>query len=412
MQSNLLNIFIARRISSSVMSRHGKVMVRIAILSVAVSIAIIIIALNIILGFKREVTSKVVGFASHYKVVSLNNRDAIPMLRDTAIVSSIEALGFVESVAPFVEKGGVIKTSEGVQGVMLKGVDGLYDLSFFEASIIKGEMVSFNDSVKSKKVLVSKSICSKLGLDVGDKFEMMFISPDGIYRDRLEVGAIYQTSLEEFDDIMVIGDIRVAGRVSGFPQSQISGYEVVTDEFEQVDNRLPLVEKAVFDAAAENSKIMVVPITKEYIRIFDWLNLQDTNMWVIMTIMIFVAAFNTIAMLMIILIDKSSMIGVLKALGMRDGDIQSIFIIRSLNVVVQGLAYGVAAGLSLSLLQEHTRWVKLSESAYFISYVPIEINYLYICTLVVISLIVLVVLQLLPVKVISTMSPHKSIKFN
>ncbi len=412
MYNNLLNIFIARRISSSAMTSQGKVMVRIAILSVAISVAIIVIAINIILGFKREITSKVVGFASHYKVVSLNDRDESPIKIRRNLEESLLDLDFTESIVPFVQKSGVLKSGESVDGVVLKGVDGSYDLSFFNESIVEGEMISFGDSIKSKKVLFSKSLSNKTGLQLGDKFEMMFISPDGVFRDRLEIGAIYQTSLEEFDQVMIIGDMRVAQRVSGFSEDEISGYELSIDDFDNVDGYLEVVEDTVFDTVEGDSRLMVVPITDEYVNIFDWLNLQDTNMWVIMTIMIFVAAFNTIAMLLIVLIDKSSMIGMLKALGLRDGDIQYIFILRSLYVVVQGLAWGVVIGLSLSLLQEYTRWLKLSEDAYFISYVPIEINYVYICTLVAISLIALVLFQLIPVKIISKMSPHRSIKFN
>lgn len=408
MYNKFLNIFIARRISSSATTSQGRIMVRIATLSVAVSVAIIIIAVNIIIGFKREITSKVIGFASHYNIITLNDRANLPIESEQKLVDELGELPFFSSISPYVEKGGILKSGDGVEGVVLKGVDGSYDMSFFAGNIIEGSLPSFADSVKSKEVLISKSLSMKMGLSLGDRFEMMFISDDNVFRDLLTIGAIYQTSLEELDRIMIVGDIRVAQRVSSMSESQITGYELMTDDFYAVDSNLDAVENVVFGS---EQRLQVVAVTDKYIQIFDWLKLQDTNIWVILTIMICVAAFNTIAMLLIVLIDKSSMIGVLKALGMRNSDIQNIFILRSLSVVLKGVAWGVLVSLSLSIVQHYTHWIKLSEEAYFIGYVPIEINYLYILLIVVVTIVSLVVLQLLPVKMIAKVQPSKSIKF-
>lgn len=412
MYKDFLNFFIARRISSSVSTPNGQVMIRIATLSVAISVAVMIIAINIIVGFKSEITSKVVGFAAHYKIVSLDDRSNAPISANLPYIDSLRNVSFVRSVSPFTSKGGVMKTTEGIKGVVLKGVDGSYNLDFFRDNLVEGQLPIFSDTLKSKEILISKSLSSEMNLKLGDKFEMMFITDDNVYRDRLSVGGIFQTSLSEFDGSVIVGDLRVASRVSGFDDDHITGYEIVTDDLEKVDLYIDSLEQIVFDGTPDEEPTMVVPITEEYIRIFDWLNLQDMNIWVVMVIMIFVSAFNMIAMMLIILIDKSSMIGILKALGMRGADLQRVFLYRSTYIVFIGVVIGVAVGLGLSLLQLHFKLVTLSADAYFISYVPIKINYSYICGVALVSLVSLVLLQVIPVRMISKMSPHKSIKFN
>ncbi|MEG1649388.1 MAG: FtsX-like permease family protein [Rikenellaceae bacterium] len=387
-------------------------MIRIATLSVAISVAVMIIAINIIVGFKSEITSKVVGFASHFKVVALDNRSGAPIDGDLAYVDSLRAMSFVRSVMPFTAKGGVMKTDEGIKGVVLKGVDGSYDMEFFKENLVEGAVPLFSDSIKSKEILISKTLASEMNLKLGDKFEMMFISGENVFRDRLSVGGVFQTSLAEFDGTMIIGDIRVANRVSGFKDNEVTGFEIVTDDLASIGKYLDPLEQIVFDNVPDEQPTMVVPITEEYIRIFDWLNLQDMNIWVVMIIMIFVAAFNMIAMMLIILIDKSSMIGIFKAIGMRNADLQRVFLYRSMYIVITGVVIGVVIGLGLSLIQLHFKILTLSSEAYFLSYVPIKINYLYICSVAVISFVSLILLQVVPVKIISKMSPHKSIKFN
>lgn len=412
MYVDFLNFFIARRISSSASTANGRVMIRIATLSVAISVAVMVVAINIIVGFKSEITSKVVGFAAHFKVVSLDNRSNEPISADLPYLDSLRAMPFVRSVVPFTAKGGVMKTSEGVKGVVLKGVDSTYDMEFFRESMIEGEFPIFSDTLKSKDVLISKSLAAEMNLKLGDKFEMMFITDDNVFRDRLSVGGIFQTSLSEFDGSMIVGDLRVASRVSGFDDNQVTGYEIITDDIAKVDQYLEPLEQIVFDTTPDEEPTMVVPVTEEYIRIFDWLNLQDMNIWVVMVIMIFVSAFNMIAMMLIILIDKSSMIGILKALGMRGADLQRVFLYRSVYIVFTGVVIGLTIGLGLSLLQLHFKIVTLSADAYFLNYVPIKINYLYICGVALVSFVSLILLQVVPVRIISKMSPHKSIKFN
>ncbi|MFI3321540.1 MAG: ABC transporter permease [Rikenellaceae bacterium] len=410
MFKKLLIFFIAKRISSLKSEGSGRIMLRTAILTIAVSVAVMAMTINIIGGFKQEISSKVVGFASHFTITSLDKRQEMPISSDNQYIEQIKELDFVKSVAPYTSKGGVLKSSQGAKGVQLKGVDSSYDFSFIEKSMVEGRLPAFSNDEKTKEVIISKIISNQMLLNIGDKFEMMFISGDDVFRDRLEVVGVYQTSLAEFDGSTIIGDIQVVSRVSGYRAGEIGGYEIMSDNFDNIDDYTVQLEDVLFENMDAGEPLMLNSVKSDYVRIFDWLALQDTNILVIMVVMIFVAAFSMIAMMLIILIEKSSMIGILKTLGMKDGSLQRLFILRSSYIVAVGIGIGVLVSLILSYIQLYFKPLKLSAEAYFLDYVPIEINYLYLCGVAIYSFVALMLLQTLPVRVISKMAPHESIK--
>ncbi|MFI3315577.1 MAG: ABC transporter permease [Rikenellaceae bacterium] len=412
MIGNRVIFFLANRISSLVGSGSGRVMVRIAMSTIAVSVAVMVVSLFVITGFQNEITSKVVGFANHLSITSLSGKDILPLSADALYVNEVKKLDFVESIEPVTNKTGIIKNQQGVRGAVLKGVTKDYNFEFLYSSLVEGRLPNILSDQKSKEVLISQRISSDMKISLGDKFEMMFISGTQVYRDRLEVVGIYSTSLAEFDEVSVIGDIKVASRVSGFSEGEVERFEIIIDDFSKLDSYHAQVEDVVFEFVSDDEPVCIVPITEDYIAIFDWLSLQNTNIWIVLVVMVFVSAFSMIAMMLIILLDKSSMIGILKSMGMNNSTLQRLFLWRSSFIIVKGVVTGASLALVLCLIQDRFKVLTLPADGYFIDYVPIEINYIYLCAVMVYSVVALLLLQTLPVRVISKMSPHDSIKYS
>ena len=386
-----LAFFIARRTAQHTPDNKPGVMERIAVISVALSVAVMLLAMAVIMGFKQEVSRKVAAFSGHAVVNGVRGvgtLDSAPVRRSARAEELIRTTeGFV-SLAPYAVKGGIVRTADAVQGVMLKGVDGDYDWSSFGQWLVEGELPRVGDSLRTKDILLSRGMAEKLMLGVGDKVEMLFVETgDRPRRDRFKVAGIYSSGMDEMDDAVIMTDLRNVQRLADWADGEISGYEIFT------------------------SDLAVSSVTELYPNIFDWLKAHDVNAAVIIGIMLVVAFFNMTSALLILVLERTRMIGLLKAFGMRNATLREVFLWRAAFVTLRGLAWGNAAGLAVCLVQKYFHVVKLSSEGYLLSEVPVALGWGWWLALNAGVVAAIVALLVVPACIVSTVKPDESIRY-
>ncbi len=409
-----LPYFLARRMAAPVHGHKKNVMVRIATLSVVVGMAVMIVALGVIFGFKRQITSKLTGFGAHVQLVHLDGNssyETVPISIGQPVVQRIAELDDVSGIYPYAIKAGILRGDEAMQGVVLKGVGPDYDWSFFERYRVEGKLPRVADSVRNKEVMISRRLADMMHLKVGDPFEMLFIQ-NPPRRDRFRIAGIYDTQFDELDKVMILTDIRNVQRLSGWDSTQVTGFEINTRDFARLDRFTAQIDELVFDTPGlDDQPLRAVSIRERYPMIFDWLDAHNVNAAVIITVMLLVALFNMVSALLIILLERTPMIGVLKALGMDNRALQKTFVIRSSFILLKGMFWGNLLGVGLCLLQASTGWVRLDQAGYFLTTVPIDLDWGWWLLLNLATFVVLVALLTLPTLIISLILPEKSIRF-
>ena len=408
-----LEYFLARRIALGGGGRKNNVMIRIASLSVAISMAVMILSLAVILGFKKEISDKLSGFGSHIQIVNLDGNtsfETVPVSRDQPFLADVAALPGVKGVYPYAVKAGILRGREAMHGIVLKGVGSAYDWTFLQGNLTEGTLPAVSDSVRSKDALISRTVADLMGLGVGDRLEMMFIQ-DPPRRDLFRVSGIYDTGFGELDRVMVLTDLRNVQRLGGWDSTQVTGFEVAIADFGRLETMTDEVFAAIADNPPRDEHLRVVNVREQNRMIFDWLDAHDLNAAVIITVMLAVALFNMVAALLIILMERTSMIGILKALGMGNRSLQKMFLIRSSFVVLKGMFWGNVAGVGLCLLQRCTGWATLDQGGYFLTTVPVYLDFGFWLSLNLITFVFIVLLMSLPTTVISRILPERSIRF-
>ena len=410
-----LEYFLARRIATQTGGRKNNVMVRIATLSVAIGIAVMIISLSVIFGFKREIAAKLSGFGSHVQIVNLDGNvsyETVPISKNQPFLSQIRSVRNFSGMYPYAVTIGIPRGERAMQGVVLKGVDSTYDWSFFRQNLVEGELPDVQSGVRTKDIAVSRSLADLLEVSVGDPLEMLVIQ-DPPRRDLFRVAGIYDTQFSEIDHMMVLTDLRNVQRLNGWDSTQITGFEIATSDFGRLEPFTDDVYQVVFDnlTGDEHDSLRVINIRERFPMIFDWLDAHNVNAGVIITVMLLVALFNMIAALLIILLERTSMIGTLKALGMGNRALQKMFVIRSSFVIIKGMFWGNVVGIGLCLLQHCTGWISLSQEGYFLTTVPIFIDWGWLALLNAATFLFIVALLALPTMIISLILPEKTIRF-
>lgn len=410
-----LEYFIARRTDRASDGRRG-VMVRIAVLSVALSVAAMILAIAVVMGFKREISRRMTGFTAHVEVSDWRAADgtaSLPVRRSEALERTIRSVDGFASMGPFAVKEGIVRTSDAVQGVQLRGVDGSYDWRFFADCLVEGALPRVSDSIRTKEILISRILADRLCLGTGDKVEMLFVDPDAApRRDRFKISGIYASGMEEMDGIMILTDLRNVQRLSGWAPDEVSGYGVNTTRFDAVDRFADRLSRALLYEAPDDEQTLVASSVKErYPSIFDWLKAHDVNAAVVIVVMLVVAFFNMASALLILVLERTRMIGLLKAMGMRDGAVQRIFLWRALFITLRGLAWGNAVGVGLCLLQQRFHLLRLDSGAYLLSEVPVRLGWDWWLLLNVGVVAAIVLLLGIPARVASTVKPSETIRY-
>lgn len=408
-----LEFFIARRLA-----REGNsgVMVRIAEVSVALGIAVMILALAVVMGFKREITRRIVGFAAPVQVSDVRGFGAgsgHPVQRTGALERLIGSQEGFAALHPYALKEGIVKTPDAVEGMLLKGVDGTYDWSFFSDFLVEGALPQTDDSVRTKDVLLSRTAADRLLLRVGDKLEMLFVDP-GMEprRDRFRVAGIYATGMDEMDRTLMLTDLRNVQRLWGWTPAEVSGYEVSVRPSEAPEAFASRLSQALlYSDLDETANLAALAVEERYAHIFDWLRAHDVNAAVVIAIMLAVAFFNMASALLILVLEGMRTIGLLKTLGMPNGAVQRIFLWRGAFIVLRGLVWGNLAGVALCLVQQRFHVLKLNAEGYMLSEVPVALDWSWWLVLNVGAAAAIVALMVLPARVVATIKPSETLHY-
>ncbi len=410
-----LAYFIARRLAHSSDGNRPAVMVRIATVAVALSLAVMLVSMAVIMGFKREVSRKIVGFAAHVELADIRSHslESYPVVRSEALEEEIKDRAGCLGLVPYVVKGGIVRTNDGMQGVLLKGVGGDYDTSFLTEILVEGELPRVGGAARTKDLLLSRSVARKLKLQVGDKVEMLFIEPDASpRRDRFKISGLYFSGMEELDNLLAVTDIRNVRRLQGWSDDEVSGYEITLDRLEDADDfARQLNRDLLYSDWIEAENLTASSVRQRYPTLFDWLRTHDVNAAVILTIMLAVALFNMVSVLLILVLERTRMIGLLKALGMNDRQLQRLFLCRAAFIVLKGVAWGNAAALALCLIQHYGHAVKLDAAGYLLSEVPISIGWSWWLGIDLGAAAVILLLLTVPTRIVARIRPEESIRY-
>jgi len=372
---------------------------------------VMIISVCTVTGFKGEIRRKLIGFGSHIQILNMDSNSSFetkPVSKHQPFSSIIDSIPGIRHVQVFATKPGIMKSKDEIQGAIVKGIGSDFDWSFFRENLTEGSCFKVNDSVITDKVMISAYMSRLLGLKPGDRFVMYFI--DDAPRGRVfRVSGIYQTSLVEFDKQFILADIKHVQSLNGWDEDQITGFEVLIDNYDDLD----LMKEAVFSVAGvdftpDGSRLKVISIRDMYPQIFDWLSLIDKNVWVLLGLMLLVSVFNMVSGLLIMILDRTSMIGILKSVGSGDHFIRNIFMYQAGYLMIKGLFWGNLLGIGLCWLQDHYRFITLNPESYFLSYVPVHFNAWSIISLNSGVLIITLVILILPSQVISRIDPAKT----
>lgn len=412
-----LPYFIARRL---IRGRHEKTSFSrpinvIAIIGIALGLAVMIIAVAVLTGFKQQIRDKIVGFGSNIQILNFDSNlslETTPVSDTQSFIPGIKKMDGIKHVQVFATKAGIIKTEEAIQGVVLKGVGSDFDWDFFRSSIIDGRIFMVSDTGRTNDVIISKRISDMLRLKTGDSFAMYFVQDPPRSR-RFTVSGIYETSLEEFDKMYVFCDIGHIKRLNGWTDDQVSGFEIFIDDFDRLDEMTLAVRNQVgYKLLEDETKFRVTNIRLRYPQIFDWLNFQDMNVFIIITLMLLVAGFNMISGLLIIILEKTNMIGIFKAVGSDNGTIRKIFLYQAAFLIVKGLLWGNIIGLGLAYLQLKTGIISLDPSSYYIKTVPVNLELSHILVLNAGTMMIIILMLLVPSQLISRITPVKAIRYD
>ncbi|MES2559843.1 MAG: ABC transporter permease [Bacteroidota bacterium] len=398
---------IARRLSLQKGSGTSRLIIRIATGAVALSIAVMIISIAIVKGYQSEIRSKIIGFSTHIQISSLdmnNSFETTPIYRDTVLEKLLQQNDGVTHLQPFAIKAGILKTKEDFSGVVLKGVDSAYDWRFLQQHLVSGSTLSLHPDSVSNTILLSKVLADKLKLKVGDHVLLYIAQEPPRVRKFLIVG-LYNTGLEEMDKLYAFVDIQQVQRLNQWSEYAVSGYEVGLKNHADID----LVSTELLSLLPYNLEIHT--IRDLFPQLFDWLSLLDLNVWVIIILMIIVACINMATALLILIVERSNMIGLLKAMGANNQSVSRIFVYMVSYLIVWGMIIGNIAGIGICLSQYYGGWFKLSQDAYYLSEVPILLKWTDVLFINLGSFIICYLVLLLPAAFVSKVTPIKAIRF-
>ncbi len=427
--------FIAKRLAISNSGSFTKVIIRIAIAAITVSLTVMILTTAIISGFKREITDKIFGFWGHIHITDSNinrNFELTPINKNEKHFDEIREIqqieyqtdakvigvqvrgkamdkitnGGVKDVQPYIILPGLLSTKENFHGMLLKGIDSDYDWTRMKMFIIDGRKINFSKDTSSSELLLSKNISEKLKLKSGDKVILSFIRDNQQIKRRFNICGIYNTGLEEYDKRFGLVDIRILQDILQWSESEVQGMEVVLDDFKDMD----IISEYIYYEILPQ-QFYAESIRSKFPSIFEWLNLQDINEKIILQLMVIVAIINMITVLLILILERTQMIGILKSLGMHNWMIRKIFLYNAGYIIFYGLLIGNILGISIALLQKHFRFIKLDEANYYLNTAPIQIDWATILLLNSGTFLITVVALIFPTLLVTRITPVRALRF-
>ncbi len=410
-------LFIAKRLYSDQGDKRkvSRPAIHIATAGVAIGLAVMIVSVCVVLGFKHTIRDKVIGFGSHIQVadfMTIQQMNQYPVVMDDSMMTVLQKTPGVKHVQRFAMKDGILKTDEDFLGVGFKGVGTEWDSTFIHQNMVEGSIPKFDDKASHNQILVSKLMADKLRLKCGQRIFAYFIDLNGVRTRRFTIAGIYQTNLKKYDEIMVYTDLYTTIKLNGWEDDQASGAELTVNDFNKLQDTEDILVKNVnrtMDHYGETYSSATIQETNP--QIFQWLNLMDMNVWVILGLMLAVAGVTMISGLLIIILERTSMIGVMKALGARNKTIRHTFLWFAVFIIGKGMLLGNILALGILSVQKYTGLVKLDAQTYYVSTMPVEFNWLCIIALNVATLLISVFMLVAPSYMISHIHPAKSMRY-
>ncbi len=426
--------FVARRVAQSGQQSFSRLIIRIAVVAVALSVAVMISANALIAGFKKEISTKIFGFWGHIHITDtdvstslleaypirmnqpfypyLDTTDRIPYYEQRNFLGYewerlTETKGGIRHVQVFAVKPGIIKSKEEIEGILLKGIGKDFDWEFMQQYLIEGKQITLPDTTMSSDILISRQTADRVRVGVGDSFIVHFVQKGEQLKRRFTVSGIYKTGLEEYDKIFALVDIRQIQRLLGWQEDEVSGFEIFLDDIDDLD----IITEYIYYEKLPNN-LYAETIREKLPEIFEWLDLQDINEVVILALMVIVAIINMITALLILILERTNMIGTLKALGSTNWSIRKVFLYYAAYIVVVGLFWGNLIGIGLCVLQDQFELIKLSEENYYLPVAPVRLQFWSILIINLGTLLITLIFLVIPSYLVSSISPVKAIRFN
>ena len=413
-------LFIARRIffAKGTSRKFSESIVSFAVFGIGFGLFVMILSVAIVTGFKNEVRNKVIGFGSHIQLVNYDSNssyETVPVSKHQPWLKEIRNMKGIKNIQSFATKPGIIKTDVEIHGIVLKGVGPDFDWSFFKDNLVEGKIFSVSDSVKSDNVLISKQVASLLKLKVGDPLFTYFLNEETKTQKmrKFKICGIFSTSLEEFDRLFVLADISHLRKLNDWADDQISGFEISINDFSELEPITRNIRRLTLKYSKEDeSVIRPVTITSKYPQIFDWLNLLDMNVWIILGLIVLVAGFNMVSGLLILMLERTAMIGILKAVGTENWSIRKIFLYISSFLILKGMFWGNIAAIIFCLIQSKFGLFKLDPTSYYLDTVPVNLRISHLLMLNAGTIAVTLLMVLVPSWYVTKIDPDKAIRFD
>jgi lipoprotein-releasing system permease protein len=404
-------LFIAGRIVSKSKANFSKPIVRLGIISVALGLSVMIISVAIVTGFQQQIRDKVIGFGSHITITNFQvntSYEPSPVSVNQPFYSALDSIPGIQHIQVFATKAGIIKTDDQIEGVILKGIGSDYDWSFFDQKMVFGNRFQVNDTAITDDFIISKSLASRLKLKAGDPLRMYFVINDEMQpRGRkFNISGIFETGLEEFDKLYVLGDIGHIQKLNNWNEDEVGGFEILIDDYSKIDE----MGELVYNFIGYNFESKTIKQLQP--QIFEWLSLQDINVVVIIALMVLVAGITMISTLLILILEKTNMIGLLKAFGTQNRSIRKVFIYNAVYIIGKGLLWGNLIAIGLCITQLKTGIFKLNQESYYISEVPVNLQFSHLFIINIGTLIICTLMLIIPTFIITRISPLKAIRYS
>jgi lipoprotein-releasing system permease protein len=412
----LLNLenFIAKRLISSKdhKSSISAPIIKIAITAIAVGIIMMIVSVATGIGLQQKIRQKVSAFNGHIIISNFNGNESdgstVPISKNQKFYPKFNSVKGINHIQGVATKLGIIRTATDFEGITFKGVGNDYKWKFLEEYLVSGSLPNFNTEL-NQEVIISQYLAKRLHLKLGDSFNTFFLNEGESKMPksrRFKIVGIYNSGFQEFDSAFIIGDIRHIQKLNRWESDQVGSFEVFVDDFNQISSKGEEVYKEI------SSTLNTQTIVEKYFYIFDWLKLFDVNIIVILVVMIIVSTINMIVALLVLILERTQMIGILKSLGANNWTIRKIFLYNALHLILRGLFWGNFIGIGFLLIQKYFGIIKLNPESYYVNVAPVEINLLYIALLNIGTILVCLVILLIPSYIITKISPAKTIRFD
>ena len=412
-----LSFFIAKRIYSDKGDKRkvSRPAIHIATAGVAIGLAVMILTVSVVLGFKHTIRDKVIGFGSHIQVanfLTMQSSDPYPICIDDSVMRVIRGIEGVDHVERFALTQGILKTDQDFLGISFKGIGPEYDLSFIKSNLKSGSLPSFSDSANKGNLLLSSATADKMHIKVGDKVYAYFISDTGVKMRRFTVSGIFQTNMSQFDNSLCFTDLYTTRKLNNWDGDLCTGAELRVAYLQHINLVASRIADKVNRTSDHEGNIFTSQtIYESYPQIFSWLSLLDVNVWIILALMICVAGFTMISGLLIIILERTQMIGVLKALGMKGASVRHTFLWFAVFIIGKGMLIGDVIAAVVIALQRQTGFISLDPTTYYVSEAPTEINLPAFMLINAATLLISVIVLVGPSFLISHIHPAKSMRY-